>query len=404
MKTENKIRVPKFLSTVLLLAALYGCGGGGGGGGNNMPPQPPPPPPPPAFNPVFSDVQSNVFTPTCATAGCHQGAGAPQGLRLDEVNSFALLVDVDSMEVPAVKRVAPGDPDNSYLIQKLEGTATVGDQMPQGGTPLPQANINIIRQWITDGALDDRNPSTTPIRVTSLSPIPGSVLTAAPTQIVAMFDRELDVSTINTMTFVLTASGGDGTFGDGNEVVITPTSITTPATTPMSATMDIAAAALGDDTYRVQLFGSGASMILDIDANALDGEFSGGFPSGDGTEGGNFSAQFVVATATGGLTFDEIQTTVFTPNCATAGCHSGATPQQGMNLEGGNAYANIVNVASMEVPALMRVNPGNPDDSYLIQKLEGTAAVGVRMPFGGQPLDQTTIDDIRQWITDGAIE
>lgn len=383
-----------------LLVTIAGCSGGSGGGGNTNPP--PPPPPPPAFNPVFSEIQDQVFTPNCATAGCHQGASAPQGLRLDDVNSYALLVDVDSNEVAAIKRVAPGDPDNSYLIQKLEGTAAVGQQMPVGSAPLAQSRIDVIRQWITDGALDDRAPSAAPIRVTSLSPVPGSTLTAAPTEIIAMFDRELDVSTVNSMTIVLTASGGDGTFGDGNDTVIVPTGITTPATTPMSATVDIAAAALADDTYQVQIFGSGGSILLDIDANALDGEFSGGFPSGDGTAGGDFTAEFVVATPASTATLDAIQANVFTPNCATAGCHSGGTPPQGLNLEDGNAFANLVNVNSMEVPALLRVNPGDPDNSYIVQKLEGTAAVGVQMPPTGVPLDQALIDDVRQWITDGA--
>jgi hypothetical protein len=218
-----------------------------------------------------------------------------------------------------------------------------------------------------------------------------------------MFDRELDVSTVNSMTFVLTASGGDGTFNDGNESVIAPTAITTPAMTPMSATMNIAAAALADDTYRVDILGSGASVLLDIDANALDGEFTGTFPSGNGSAGGDFSAVFEITTPPSSATLSAIQANVFTPNCATAGCHSGAAPQQGMNLAAGNAFANLVNVQSMEVPSLLRVNPGDPDNSYLVQKLEGTAAVGERMPFGGGPLDPALIADIRQWITDGAL-
>ena len=49
---------------------------------------------------------------------CHVGGGAPQGLRLDEAISYALLVGVASMEVPSILRVAPGDPMNSYIIQK----------------------------------------------------------------------------------------------------------------------------------------------------------------------------------------------------------------------------------------------------------------------------------------------
>ena len=402
MSTKHNF-VSQYAALLTLLATLAACSGGsGGGGGGNNPPPPPPPPPPPAFNPVFSEIQTQVFDIDCATSGCHQGAGAPQGLRLDAANSYALLVDVDSTQDPTFKRVAPGDPDNSYLIRKLEGTASVGAQMPAGAPPLPQAEIDIMRQWIIDGALDDRAPSGAPIRVTSLSPIPDSDLTAAPTEIVAMFDRELDASTVNSMTFLLTASGGDGTFTDGNEVPIAATAITTPAMTPMSATMDLSGFMLADDTYRVALLGTGGSIIMDIDANALDGEFTGGFPSGDGTAGGDFVADFSVETPPSNATLDAIQANVFTPNCTNAGCHSGGSPAQGLNLEAGNSFTNLVNVASAQVPALNRVTPGDPDNSYLIQKLEGTAAVGGQMPAIGGPLNQAVIDDIRLWITNGA--
>ena len=392
----TKARVTCIAAATLMLAACSG-----GDGSSISQPPPPPPPPPPPFDATFSAIQENVFTVSCATAGCHQGAGAPQGLILDEANSFALLVDVPSMEVPAILRVAPGDPDNSYLIQKLEGTATVGGQMPLGRTPLAQETIDVVRQWITDGATDDREPSPDPIRVTALVPVPDSELDAAPTEVVAMFDREIDVSTVNAMTFLLEASGGDGTFDDGNETAITGP-IATPAMNPMSASLDLAAATLDDDYYRVRLLGSGASVIMDIDANALDGEFAGTFPSGDGIAGGDFEATFSIVTPMTGFTFDEIQTNVFTPTCATAGCHQGAGAPQGLRLEEGMSFDLLVNVASNEVPTLLRVEPGNPDDSYLVQKIEGTAAVGGRMPLGRPPLDQATIDGVRQWIADGA--
>lgn len=391
------------LISMLASGIVAACGGGNGSGD-----QPPPEPPPPSqFGPNFSEIQAELFTPTCAVSGCHTGAAAPQGLRLDEANSYGLLVDVESTEVPSILRVAPGDPDNSYLIQKLEGTAEVGEQMPLGGPALEQASIDVIRQWITDGAIDDREPSSEAIRVTSLSPMPDSDLETAPDEIMAMFDRELDVSTVNTETFILEASGGDGTFSDGNEEQITAAGITTPDTNPMSATFDLSGVALADDTYRVRLLGSGASVILDLDANALDGEFSGAFPSGDGAEGGDFEAQFTVAApAEMGPTLDEIQANVFTPTCSVSGCHTGPmgdTLPGGMDLTNADAsFANVVGVPSIQVPELSRVEAGDPDNSYLIQKLEGTAAEGEQMPFGGPPLDQAVIDDIRQWIADGA--
>jgi hypothetical protein len=397
---------PKTVLLSILALLVTACGGGSGSGGSSPPPAspPPPPPPPPAvFGANFSEIQDNVFTPNCATSGCHLGAGAPQGLILDATNSYGLLVDVASSEVPSLLRVEPGDPDNSYLIQKLEGTAAVGGQMPLGGTPLPQSEIDTIRQWITEGATDDRAQSADPIRVSALTPVPGSD-GEAPAAVIAMFDRELDVSTVNANTFILERSGGDGTFDDGDDVSITAAGISTPVTMPMTASFDLTGVDLPDDTYRVRLLGSGASVILDIDANALDGEFSGTFPSGDGTEGGDFEATFTVTTPASSATLAAIQANVFTPSCATVGCHGGAGAQQGLRLDDGFSFDSLVNVPSTEVPTLDRVEPGNPNDSYLVRKIEGTASVGAQMPFGGPPLSQALIDDIRQWIADGANE
>lgn len=385
----------------LVVGLLAACGGGSGGASDD---DMPPTPPPASFDPVFSEIQANVFTPTCAVSGCHTGAGAPQGLRLDEANSYGLLVDVASSEVSSILRVAPGDPDNSYLVQKLEGTAEVGERMPLGRAPLAQATIDIIRQWIADGAVDDRVASSAPVKVSSLSPVPGSDLDAAPAEVIAMFDRELDVSTVNATTFLLEASGGDGSFGDGNEAGITAASITTSAN-GMTATFDLSGVTLDDDTYRVRLLGSGASIIMDLDANALDGEFSGGFPSGDGVEGGDFEADFTVSAPDSmGPTLDQIQAEVFGPTCS--GCHSGPAGDDlpaGMDLSDADAsFANLVGVASVQEPSLSRVAAGDPENSYLIRKLEGTAATGEQMPLGGPPLEQAIVDDIRQWIADGA--
>jgi hypothetical protein len=370
-----------------------------GGDGSGLPPRLPPG----AFGPNFSEIQANVLAPNCATSGCHLGAGAPQGLRLDDANSYGLLVGVASSEVSSTLRVAPGDPDNSYLVQKLEGTASVGAQMPLNAPPIEQASIDVIRQWIADGAIDDRVPSSSPIKVTSLSPVPGTSLSVAPNSIIALFDRELDVSTVNEMTFVVAASGGDTSFGDGNETLITATDITT---TPTTATFDVSGLTLANDTYRVRLFGSGASIVMDLDGNALDGEFSGSFPSGDDIAGGDFEATFTLDVPVSAASLEALQASVFTPSCAVSGCHTGpagGTLPSGMDLSSADAsFTNLVGVASVQQATLLRVAAGDPDNSYLVQKLEGTAASGVRMPLGAGALDQAVINDIRQWITDGA--
>jgi len=91
-----------------------------------------------------------IFTERCLE--CHIGNGAPHGLELDEGKSYAKLVNVNSDEVPTLKLVKPNNPDDSYLVQKVEGTAAVGVRMPQFRTPLTEDQIALIRRWITEGA------------------------------------------------------------------------------------------------------------------------------------------------------------------------------------------------------------------------------------------------------------
>ncbi len=372
---------------------------------NNSPPPPQPPPPPPGanFGPNFSEIQANVFTPTCATANCHSGAGAAN-LNLEAANSYAMLVGIASTQDAGTQRVDPGNPDDSYLIQKLEGPGASGGQMPPIG-PLAQVDIDVIRQWISDGAIDDTVQPSSPVRVASLSPVPGAALMAAPPQIVAGFDRDVDAATVNANTFILQASGGDQTFGDGNEVVITAASISVPGANPASAVFDLTGVALADDTYRVSLLGDGNSVIMDLDANALDGEFAAALPSGDGIAGGDFAAQFTLTTPVViGPTLDQIQAVVFTPTCATAGCHSAGIQAGGLNLsDADTSHVQLVGMPSQQQAGATLVVMMDPDNSYLIQKLENAVGiVGLSMPPGA-PLPQSDIDEIRQWITDGAL-
>jgi hypothetical protein len=147
---------------------------------------------------------------------------------------------------------------------------------------------------------------------------------------------------------------------------------------------------------------------MDLDANALDGEFSGAFPSGNGVAGGDFAAQFtVMAPVVIGPTLDQIQAVIFTPSCATAGCHNAGTQAGGLSLaDADSSYADLVGQFSNAVGQDMSilVAPNDPDNSYLIMKLENEAGItGNRMPPAGAPISQPNIDQIRLWITNGAL-
>jgi len=206
------------VATALLGVSLAGCGGSGAGLDQNGQPIATNAPDVGAANSDFAAIQETIFTPICAN--CHAGAGAPLGLQLDAANSYALLIGVASSQVPSLLRVQPGNPDASYLFQKISGLATVGDRMPQGGPPLPQSAIALVRQWISNGAqrvVTQNNAfaathveTASGLQVLTTAPLADSSTTMPLRQLVIGFDRELDTSLVNTTTVWLeqvTASG-----------------------------------------------------------------------------------------------------------------------------------------------------------------------------------------------------
>lgn len=109
---------------------------------------------PPPATVTLTQLQSAIFTPRCAS--CHTGGGValPGSMNLTSAAAtFAALVNVTSQENGALKRVLPGDPNNSYIVHKLEGT-DIGTtaRMPLGGPFLDQATIDQVRTWISEGA------------------------------------------------------------------------------------------------------------------------------------------------------------------------------------------------------------------------------------------------------------
>jgi hypothetical protein len=86
--------------------------------------------------------------------------------------------------------------------------------------------------------------------------------------------------------------------------------------------------------------------------------------------------------------------------CASGSCH-GSARSAGLTLTAGNAYTSLVNVAATQESAV-RVIPGNANDSYLIVKVEGRQTVGDRMPLGLSALDNIDLNNLKNWINQGA--
>jgi hypothetical protein len=116
---------------------------------------------------------------------------------------------------------------------------------------------------------------------------------------------------------------------------------------------------------------------------------------------------FVTTSSASGPEFAAVQE-IFTNSCALTTCHTGAIPAAGQNLSAGNAFANLVPIKSSEDSTRFRVNPGDPDASYLYQKIipDGDIVAGTaRMPFGcsgATCLSDSEIQTILDWILAGA--
>jgi hypothetical protein len=104
---------------------------------------------------TFTRVQNEIFTPTCGAIGCHDTLGHQESQILTAGRSYANTVGVPSVEMPQLLRVAPNDPNNSYLYRKITGAGITGDRMPQGGPYLTDAQTKLVRDWIRRGAPND---------------------------------------------------------------------------------------------------------------------------------------------------------------------------------------------------------------------------------------------------------
>jgi hypothetical protein len=295
--SQHKLFAALLAGAVAVAAGLGGCAGNGAGLNSNGQPigsssgsgsgttGP--------FTADFESIQENVFTPICSP--CHSGANAPHGLMLDAAHSYNDLVGVPSVEVPTFDRVKPGDPNSSYIILKLEDSPLIaGSQMPLGETPLSQAVIDVIAQWITNGAPPAStstpssvnamqkiqglaaNVSPAAFSVTQTSPVDAAVMEPPVNYIVVAFNHEVDASLVNYTNLTVeqvvpgtTAEPADpetqaariptyASLADGNPnaIIITPVAPLLPG------------------TYRVTVRGTGGGALADLNAQALGADYS----------------------------------------------------------------------------------------------------------------------------------
>lgn len=100
----------------------------------------------PESNVSFTKHIEPLFQQRCALAGCHAGSNATAGLDLS-IPAYSKLMNHQP------RLVISGASNNSLLAQRIDGR--IIPQMPFNRDPLNANQINGIKKWIDEGAMNN---------------------------------------------------------------------------------------------------------------------------------------------------------------------------------------------------------------------------------------------------------
>lgn len=153
-----------------------------------IPPCPPGVPNPSATVSYANDILPLFQREGCLAVQCH-GGGLPASsydLRSYET-TFGQGIEA---RIFGLCDIVPGDPDASFLIEKLAPSPRIGARMPNLLPPLAEEDVDLIRTWILEGAPDDRPPTptasftnrmmATPTQTRSQTQVTGNTATPTP--------------------------------------------------------------------------------------------------------------------------------------------------------------------------------------------------------------------------------
>jgi len=144
-------------------------------------------------------------------------------------------------------------------------------------------------------------------QVVDMGPIPlqpDEVLTASTENILIRCNEAIKPSSVTTSTCQLSEPGNDGEFGTGDDTLIP---LTASAIGSINIELYLGDYLLPNNMYQVALSG-----VANVDGKALDGEYYGSFPSGNGTHGGDFIVQFEVSRQFLSITYNDNDTVTLT--------------------------------------------------------------------------------------------
>jgi hypothetical protein len=338
----------------------------------------------PGCAPVLSSIRLTIFAEKCTSAECHSGDAPAGALDLVEVDLFEDLLDVRSSTCLDWTRVVAEAPEQSVLYAKVAGLATCEVHNPVAHDVLPDAELECIAEWIGSISACERCGGTECVALDADAANCGACGQVCPAGI--------------------SCTDGDCDCPDGGAAC-------DEQCVDLSSD-DRHCGGCGNDCQGSPCEGGQCSCVgltpcdgcVDVDSDPLH---CGGCdqpcdPGRGCSEGSCVCSEDPVS-------FSADVQPLFTAHCAKNGCHGGNMPKEDLSLQEGSAYADLVGVETVQcADGRLRVEPGNPEDSYLMHKLLGIEiCAGVQMPSTGGPsagIDDAGIDTIAAWICQGALE
>ena len=295
-----------------------------------------------AHDPLDFNAVQGILNANCGGGGCHINQ-ATSGVNLTSYET--LMGSVGAQYGGPV--VIPGSPSQSPLIDKvMMPSPEHGSRMPLEAEPLEDQEIDMLLDWVSDGA------------IRSHLPMRGDV------------DEDEAVTLTDAIRILqYLFNGGEGfhclAMADANR----------------DENVD-----LTDAVYILGflfLAGDNPGDLSEEEAEECE----------DQTE----------------LSFESLYENLFATSCAFSSCHSSQERKGNLSLGSlADARAELVGVEAANEAAsaagLSRVDPGDPGNSFLLRKLIGPGpGEGNRMPANSStPLSERTIGAVRDWILAGA--
>jgi hypothetical protein len=100
-------------------------------------------------NVAVPEPVQNILSRSCSVTGCHQGKHPARNMSLEPDKIIESTINVPSKEKSDLKIINTAEPGKSYLLMKIRGDKDIaGKRMPLNATPLKDADIQAIRDWI----------------------------------------------------------------------------------------------------------------------------------------------------------------------------------------------------------------------------------------------------------------